>query len=302
MRCGAGWLVMPWAEARFTSMSRQPDGAPTRPRPPLSASRPAVVLLNGLLFDQTECWHLNLNFWQQSFDVYTPGLLNYAGPTLHQRIEANLPISVDYLAEQFRLYLRSCVPASPYHLVASSLGAKVAVEHAVRHPDQVGRLVLIGPSGLGADERLPVLQGVYRSDVSSVLESIFYDPNTLRHFGPQTVTDYQRRFADRRWRAGLLRTIRGTMTHSVREQLAQVAPPTLVVVGQDDRIVDPAQVEEGARLLPQGWFLSLPQCGHAPQAEFPELINPLVAAFLTDPEPDGALLTRLSQGEQELSS
>lgn len=283
-------------------MSRQPDGAPNRPRPPLSASRPTVVLLNGLLFDQPECWHRNLSDWQQSFNVYTPGLLNYDGPTLHQRIEENLPISVDYLAEQFRLYLRSCVPESPYHLVASSLGAKVAVEHAVRHPDQVARLVLIGPSGLGDDERLPVLQGVYRSDVNSVLESIFNDPNTLRYYGPQTLADYQRRFADRRWRTGLLRTIRGTMSHSVRGQLAQVAPPTLVVIGQDDRIVDPVQVEEGARLLPQGWFLSLAHCGHAPQAELSEVINPLVAAFLTDPEPDGALLTRLGQGEQELSS
>jgi pimeloyl-ACP methyl ester carboxylesterase len=254
--------------------------------------------LNGLLIDQADCWYRNLRFWQHSFDVHAPNLLIYDGPNLHERIDEGLPISVDYLVEQLHLYLQTFVQASSIHLVASSLGAKVAVEYALRYPDQVARLVLLGPSGLGGEERLPFLQGVSRSDVGGVLQSIFHDPNTLRSADPRAVGVYERRFADRRWRTGLLRTIRGTMAHCVREQLARVTQPTLVVSGREDRIVDPVRAEEGAGLLPQGWFLSLPRCGHAPQVENPELINPLVVDFLTGPRPGGPLLTGLLQGQQ----
>ncbi len=58
-----------------------------------------------------------------------------------------------------------------------------------------------------------------------------------------------------------------------------------MISGQDDRIVDPEQAAAAAKLLPQGQFMSIPQCGHAPQMEKPWLINRLVVEFLTGPCP-----------------
>jgi hypothetical protein len=37
--------------------------------------------------------------------------------------------------------------------------------------------------------------------------------------------------------------------------------------------------------MPNGHWLSLPRCGHAPQIEMPRLINRLVVHFLTSPRP-----------------
>ena len=37
--------------------------------------------------------------------------------------------------------------------------------------------------------------------------------------------------------------------------------------------------------MPNGHWLSLPRCGHAPQIEMPRLINRLVVHFLTSPNP-----------------
>jgi pimeloyl-ACP methyl ester carboxylesterase len=75
------------------------------------------------------------------------------------------------------------------------------------------------------------------------------------------------------------------MDHCVRDRLSQVAHPTLMISGQDDRIVDPEQAAAAAKLLSQGQFMSIPQCGHAPQMEKPWLINRLVVEFLTGPCP-----------------
>jgi len=82
-----------------------------------------------------------------------------------------------------------------------------------------------------------------------------------------------------------LRTIRGTMDHCVRDQMNQVPQPTLLVSGQQDRIVDTDHAESAAALLPSGQFLRIPHCGHAPQLEKPWLVNRLVLHFLTSKKP-----------------
>jgi pimeloyl-ACP methyl ester carboxylesterase len=245
------------------------------------ARRQSLVLINGLA-EQPESWFRNHRFWRRYFDVTMPNLLVYDGPALHDRIDAGLPVSVEYLVEQLHLYLESFVQTPPYHLVAASLGGKIAVEYAVRHPDRVNRVVLLCPSGMGDEERLPIVEGVRRNDLKALVDSVFYD---ARRLDPNLLVYYQRQFANRRWRAGLLRTIRGTMDHGVRERLPQVQHPTLLVSGREDRIVDPRHAAEAARLLPQGQYVSLPRCGHAPQMEKPWLINRLVAHFLSSPRP-----------------
>lgn len=241
--------------------------------------RPALVLLNGLA-EQAESWYPNHPYWRRKFDVWMPNLLAYEGQALHDRIANDLPITVDYLVEQLRVYLHEFVQTPPYHLVASSLGGKIAVEYAARYPEDVARMVLLCPSGLGDHEQLPVVEGVRRSDVRAVVESVFVDPSGL---DPELLTYYRSRFTSRRWKLGLFRTIRGTMDFSVRDRLPEVQPPTLIVSGQEDRIVDPDTAEAAARELPNGQFLLLPQCGHAPQLEKPGLINSLVVEFLTKP-------------------
>jgi pimeloyl-ACP methyl ester carboxylesterase len=241
----------------------------------------SLVLVNGLA-GQAQTWFRNRAFWQRHFEVYLPSLLVYDGAALHQRIRARLPVSVAYLVEQLHAYLEARVPPGPCHLVASSLGGKVAVEYAVQHPDRVGRLVLLSPAGMGDQERLPLIEGVRHHDTAALVGSVFHDP---RCASPGLVAYYQRRLADRRWRKGFLRTVRGTLEHSVRARLAEVRQPTLLVSGRDDRIVATRAAMTAARLLPQGRHLILRNCGHAPQIEKPRTINRLVVDFLTGATP-----------------
>jgi abhydrolase domain-containing protein 6 len=240
------------------------------------ARRQPLILLNGLA-EQAESWFRNQSFWRRHFDVYLPNLLVYDGQALHQRIDAGLPISVAYLVEQLHRFLDSFVQTPPYHLVAASLGGKIAVEYAARYPERIARLVLLCPSGMGEIERLPIVDGVRRRDPRSLVESAFYDPSRA---DPELLRYYQRQFTNRRWRVGLLRTVRGTTDHCVRERLAELPQPTLLVSGREDRIVDPATAATAAQLLANGHYLCIPKCGHAPQMERPRLINRLVLRFL----------------------
>ena len=266
-----------------------------RGRAPAWQNRPPLILVNGLA-EQSESWYRNRWYWERHFDVKVPEILVYQGRQLQQRIAQNLAIDVPYLTEALEDYLERFVQKPPYFLVASSLGCQVVIEYAVRRPDQVARMVLICPSGFGDRERLPVVEGVRHHDMEALLKSILHDPT---HVDANMLAYLRRQMQQRDWKKALLRTVRGTAEHSVREKLAQVRCPTLVICGQEDRIVDPLQVREAVQHLPQFKYLALARCGHAPQIERYRQVNRLVRAFLTMPE--SRPMSRLAQVEATAS-
>lgn len=257
------------------------NGIIDRIRPKAYGRRPSLVLINGLA-EQPESWYKNRRSWGRFFDTYAPNILVYDGDALHQRIDAKQPITVEYLVEELHTYLFRFVQSPPYHLVASSLGGKVAVEFAAKYPEMVGRMVLLCPSGMGDKEQLPIMEGVRRSDWHAVVRSVFYRP---RHVDRAMVRYYKMAVENRKWKKGMLRTVNGTLEHSVRTKLKDVKAPTLLVTGLKDRICDPKTAEAAARELPNGYFRAIPKCGHAPQIERYRLVNRLVAHFLTATTP-----------------
>jgi pimeloyl-ACP methyl ester carboxylesterase len=259
--------------AVLTALVRRWRGSPYRRRPPL-------VLMNGIA-EQAETWFRNVAAWQPYFDVHQPNIIAYEGEFLHRRIDEGLPIDVPYLVEQLHHYLEAYVQAPPYHLAGSSTGGKVIVEYALRYPEHVGRIVLLGSSGLADEEHMPLIEGVRRSDPRSVVESVFYDSSEI---DPNVVRYYQKCFPRKRWRVGVLRTIRGTMDHRIRDVLPLVTQPTLVICGEYDRIVKVEEATSAAKLLPLGRLMVVPRCGHAPHMEQAGVVNRAVVEFLCEGE------------------
>jgi pimeloyl-ACP methyl ester carboxylesterase len=257
------------------------NGLIERLRPRAYGRRPPLVLINGLA-EQHESWFRNKRFWSRHFDVYAPNILVYDGPAIQRRVEVKQPITVEYLVGELFTFLDRFVQNPPYHLVSSSLGGKVAVEFAARHPNLVNRVVLICPSGMGDQEQLPIMEGVMRNDMYSVVRSVFHK---TRYVDRDLVKYYKLALNSRKWKTGLLRTVRGTLDFTVRPRMRELKAPTLLITGERDRICDPTTAAEAARELPHGHFLSIPSCGHAPQIERHWMINRLVAHFLKSPRP-----------------
>lgn len=260
-------------------------GLISRMRPRRYGRRQPLVLINGLA-EQAESWYRNHRFWAQYFEVLAPNILAYEGDALHRRVAAKEPVTVDYLVGQLHTYLDQFVQTPPYHLVSSSLGGKVAVEFAARYPNLVNRVVLLCPSGMGDKERLPIMEGVIGRDAYAMVKSVFHKPRLADR---ELLRYYKSKFVSRKWKTGFLKTVRGTLDHSVRERLKDVKSPTLLVTASGDKICCPKTAEEAARTLPAGQFLKIPKCGHAPQLEKPWLINRLVVHFLSSAKPTARL-------------
>lgn len=238
-----------------------------------------LILVNGLA-EQAYSWFANREPWHRHFNLKVPELLVYDGDSLHHRIDAGGEITVDYLTDRLEVFLDEYVQAPPYHLVGSSLGGQVLLTYAARHPGKVRRLVLLAPSGLHGEENLPVVEGVRRSQYDMLVKSVFQKP----HFATdELIEGIAQKFQDRKWKKGVLRTLRGTVGHSVTDLLGKVTNPTLIIWGANDRIIsDVAGSIRAANRMPNVRQVVIPRCGHAPQIEKAGLVNKLVLHFLRD--------------------
>jgi pimeloyl-ACP methyl ester carboxylesterase len=241
--------------------------------------RAPLILVNGLA-EQPESWFANRTYLTRHFDVKVPEVLVYDGAALHQWIESGGEVTVEYLADRLGRFLDEFVQRPPYHLVGSSLGGQVILTYAIRQPEKVSKLVLICPSGFHGDENLPIVEGVRRSDHAALVGSAFHNGHLA---SDGLVQAFRRKFEDRRWKLGLLRTLRGTVGHSVARLLPEIPHPTLVIWGAEDRILsDVAGSVRAAARLRRGRQVVIPKCGHAAQLEKPRLVNHLIARYLRD--------------------
>ena len=65
------------------------------------------------------------------------------------------------------------------------------------------------------------------------------------------------------------------------EQLGKLKVPTLVITGDDDRIVPTAQSIRLAAEIPGAKLVVIPECGHVPQEEQPAAFLAAVSDFMS---------------------
>jgi 2-succinyl-6-hydroxy-2,4-cyclohexadiene-1-carboxylate synthase len=178
------------------------------------------------------------------------------------------------------------------HWLGYSMGARLALGCAVRHPEHVASMVLVGGrAGIeDADER----EARRRADESlaACLETDGIE-SFVDEWLAQPLFDSQRRLgekfmaAQRRARldndpralAAALRVLGPGAQPPLHEALAGVRVPVLLVAGELDRkFVQLARAL--ARRLPQAELCEIPNAGHAVHLEQPEALDRAVHDFL----------------------
>jgi pimeloyl-ACP methyl ester carboxylesterase len=83
---------------------------------------------------------------------------------------------------------------------------------------------------------------------------------------------------------GFLPALDALTDYPIRDRLGEIACPTLIVWGAEDKLVPARDADEFARLIPNSRKVVWAQTGHVAMLERPEAFNALVQAFL-DEEP-----------------
>jgi pimeloyl-ACP methyl ester carboxylesterase len=166
-------------------------------------------------------------------------------------------------------------------VIGLSLGGWLAAELALRHPGRVDRLVLVDAAGV----RVP---GVPRADIFMAApprarELLFHDPTspvatTLVPDAPPP----ERLPVILRGREAAARLLWNPHTawRKLTSRLWRIKAPTLVIWGEDDRLIPLAYGEAYARGIPGAKLVTIERCGHLPPFEQPDRFLEAVEAFL----------------------
>jgi pimeloyl-ACP methyl ester carboxylesterase len=175
-------------------------------------------------------------------------------------------------------------------LVGHCVGGWIAAEIAVRHPERVARLVLIGASGLFvAGEPIGDVfmhaQPERGTDSSSLRNLLFADADSdvAKRWYPDGRGDTEEEV--RRYQMLRLGSFVGFKPpyfyhRELRERLYRAHMPALVISGANDRMVPSAHARTYCDELPQAAQLQLfPRSGHAVHLEQPERVADAIVAF-----------------------
>jgi pimeloyl-ACP methyl ester carboxylesterase len=201
---------------------------------------------------------------------------------------------------------------APVHLFGNSMGGAVSVALAASMPDLVRSVTLIAPALPGgritrANMHLPVLAvpGVGERLVArylrapadwrarATIEACFGDISRMH---PQrmaeAVEEVERRDsltyaadAFSQSTRGLIRSLMDRGPRSLLAQAERVSAPVLLIYGRLDQLVDLRSVHKVADRFPDARTVVLPDSGHVPQMEHPEMVAGVWRDLIGSPHP-----------------
>lgn len=208
---------------------------------------------------------------------------------------------IEYRPEQMLEYFIGFMDALRIRqatLVGNSMGAGLAIGMALTYPDRVSQLVLIDGLPANVRERLtsPSIKRALDTAapswlasfgnwlfggvmIESVLKEIVHDPALLT---PAVIERSNRN----RQRPGVippLMTVRDTLPlweSGFATRIGEIRHPTLILWGEEDRVFPLPTGEDLQRTIKGSALVRIPNAGHIPQWERPDLANRAMIEFL----------------------
>lgn len=236
-----------------------------------------LVLMHGI-GHRREAWDPIFDQLAEHFDVIAPDLSGFGqSPAFAGEVKYSMENACDHLANQFTEW-----GISKPHVVGNSLGGALALELGAR--GLVSSVTALSPAGFfGHVGRVQALVSL----------------GTLRFLALVTPKPVIRYLANREWGRRLIGLVlyshpeRHTAEESYGDALAlkhatafertamagvtyafdsQVPVPATIAWGTKDRILPYVQSKTARERLPQARHVDLPNCGHVPMADDPDLI------------------------------
>jgi pimeloyl-ACP methyl ester carboxylesterase len=192
-------------------------------------------------------------------------------------------------------------------LVGNSMGGFVSTELAIAFPQRVERLVLVSPAGISTYRnremerlepylrRLAPMVAAYTGWTATKSDWVASRPG-LRNLALGFVTRHPSRLpaalAAEQMRGmgkpGFMEALRANVDYPISERLPEIACPTLIVWGDEDKVIPVGDASVFEDLIPDSRKVIFEGTGHMAMLERPVAFNELLSEFVEE-EPRPAL-------------
>lgn len=173
----------------------------------------------------------------------------------------------------------------PCHLVGFSMGGYIASQFAIRHPQQVASLTLIGTSANGLtpqeiQQRKHIIAAInkrtYRGMNETRLKQFVYAPNFTSELS-QLIQDMNRDLG-----AGVLKAHieSATPRPAFAKQLAKLSCPIHFIAAEQDQIAPLKSLQQNQRDIPNSQLHCVENAGHMMLLERPETVARILQTYL----------------------
>jgi long-chain acyl-CoA synthetase len=235
---------------RVSVIDIQPDASPDQPARTL-------VFVHGYGGRNLQ-WLYQLRAFGQTMRVIAPDLRGHG----QSDDPARPPITMESLVDDLEATLAQLDTQGPFLLVAHSFGGAIAVEYALRHPEEVSGLVLIGTPARfiltpGARQLMSLPGPVIDTLKARLGIAIYTGGRTLRRMHDGAMS---------RWRGD--------------QRLGELRTPTLVVIGHRDTVFTQEHYAAVPKLIPGAQQIVIPVSAHLVQLERHAAVNRAIRRFI----------------------
>ena len=246
--------------------------------------KPLVVLIHGFL-SSTFSYRRLIPYLVNDFTVLALDLPPFGKSEKSTRFRytyKNLARLIIELLEH--LQVKSCV------LIGHSMGGQICLNVARQRPELVQQIVLLCSSGYLNRAKTSLLLSTYlpffhlyvkrllsRYGVEKTLLDVVYDQSIIDE---EMKKGYEEPFTNQQIFLALARMLRHREGDLSSEELKEIQLPTLLIWGEEDRVVP---IHIGKRLhqdLPDSRFISFPKTGHLLPEEKPAEVYEQIIQFI----------------------
>jgi pimeloyl-ACP methyl ester carboxylesterase len=258
----------------------------------LEGGRGEVILFVHGYGMEKDAWNIFAKAWSDSHRLILPDLPGFGETT---RLDSSV-YDVPHQARRLDRFVNTLrIPS--FHLVGISMGGAIAAYYAAAYPGKVRSLFLMAPAGVMSrvpspawreyqDKGKIVLLYENAEEFDALLDALFY----RKPFVPGAVRRY---FAERgagevRFREKILGDLAQSGIGILESRLGDVKAPTLVLWGENDRILHVSGAEKFQQSLPGCRIITLRECGHVVFFDQPEATRQAYRDFLQRLQESGA--------------
>lgn len=193
-------------------------------------------------------------------------------PGFGESAEAGFTGMADYVAHYELLF--PALGLETFHLAGASMGGHMAARYAAANPGDIDRLALVSPAGLHSEKAsIPDWTKVDPKDMAAMFVA---DIGWVLPFWPRDPSPEWLALRQRESAAAMAsREDRAQTDRALREGLKGFDRPTLLLWGENDKVVPADFAEEWQNALPNARLEVIPGGSHLLLDEFPAAVDAL---------------------------